>query len=107
MRQLAGRKNILITEWGPYDFRYPIIWNTNPTDTSDTMKFDLIGPKGKWAIKRFKGVQNISAIKGEFPATITAQKIKGERTDILIELEYTGSAITTPFGETIASRQTV
>jgi parallel beta-helix repeat protein len=99
----AGRKNIMITEWGPYDFNSPIIWNTNPTDTSDIMKFDLLGPKGKWHIKNFRGVQNISANKGEFPASITAQKIKGERTDIFIELEYNGSAITTPFGDKIAA----
>src|SRR5206468_12620904 len=66
-------------------------------------KFDLTGPKGKWKIKSFKGVSAISAMKGEFPATITAQKIKGGRTDILMELEYTGSSITTPFGETIAA----
>ena len=101
--KFAGRKNIMITEWGPYDFRSPIIWNTNPTDTIDTMKFDLIGPKGKWKIKNFKGVSAISAMKGEFPASITAQKIKGERTDISIEVEYIGSPITTPFGETIAA----
>lgn len=100
--KLAGRKNILITEWGPYDFRSPVIWNTNPTDTGLIMKFDLLGPKGKWVVKSFRGVKNISATKGEFPATITAQKIKGERTDIFIELEYTGEAITTPLGEAIA-----
>ena len=99
----AGRKNIMITEWGPYDFNSPIIWNTNPTDTSDIMKFDLLGPKGKWQIKNFRGVKNISATKGIFPASITAQKIKGERTDISIELEYAGSAITTPFGEKVAA----
>ncbi len=101
--KLAGRKNILITEWGPYDFRYPIIWNTNPTDTSDIMNFNLIGPKGKWQIKSFRGLQNISVSQGEFPATITAQKIKEERTDIFLELEYSGSSITTPFGETIGA----
>ena len=99
----AGRKNIMITEWGPYDFNSPVIWNTNPTDTTEIMKFDLIGPKGKWQIKSYKGVQDISTTKGEFPATITAKKIRGERTDIFIELEYTGSAITTPFGEKIAA----
>lgn len=99
---LAGRKNILITEWGPYDFRSPIIWNTNPTDTTTTiLKFDLLGPKGKWKIKRFKGVKDISARSGEFPATITATKIAESRTDILIELEYIGSAMTTPFGQII------
>ncbi|HYK55483.1 MAG TPA: hypothetical protein VEV15_03325 [Flavisolibacter sp.] len=43
--RLAGRKNIMITNWGPYDFRYPVMWNTNPADTSGTMQFDLLGPK--------------------------------------------------------------
>ena len=72
----AGRKNIMITEWGPYDFRSPIIWNTNPTDTSGLMKFDLLGPKGKWKIKKFKGVKDISLMNGTFPATVTAIKIR-------------------------------
>ena len=103
----AGRKNILITEWGPYDFRYPIIWNTNPVDSSDAMTFNLIGPKGRWVIKNSRGVQNISMNTGEFPSTITAQKISGDKTDILIELEYTGSSITTPFGETIPAQSAV
>jgi len=101
--QLAGRKNILITEWGPYDFRSPIIWNSNPTDSGSIMKFDLIGPKGKWVIKSSRGVQNISASNGEFPVTITAEKKKESRTDILIELEYRGATMTTPFGEMIPS----
>jgi parallel beta-helix repeat protein len=89
---LAGRKNIMMTEWGPYDFRSPIIWNTNPTDTTGLMKFDLLGPKGKWKIKRVKGVKDISLMNGTFPAAITAVKTAGTRTDILIELEYIGSA---------------
>ena len=93
----------MITEWGPYDFRYQIIWNTNPTDTTGIMKFDLIGPKGKWKIKRFKGVKDISLMNGTFPAAITATKIASDKIDILIELEYIGSAITTQFGQTIAA----
>jgi hypothetical protein len=101
--RLAGRKNILVTEWGPYDFRSPIIWHNNPTDTSELMKFDLLGPKGKWKIKAVRGVKNISRMNGVFPATITATKIPGDRTDILIQLEYTGEAITTPFGQPIGS----
>lgn len=106
VNELAGRKNIMITEWGPYDFRSPIIWNTNPVDTSDRMHFNLLGPKGEWKIKSFQGVENISSLSGEFPATITAQKIKGDRIDIKIELEYKGPAIITPFGEIIASGKT-
>jgi len=101
--QLAGRKNILITEWGPYDFRSPIIWNTNPADTGDSMTFDLIGPKGKWIIKKTRGIQDISLKSGQFPATIRVKKIRGTKTDIKIELEYTGVSIVTPFGELIAA----
>jgi Periplasmic copper-binding protein (NosD) len=102
---LAGRKNILMTEWGPYDFRSPIIWNTKPVDTTDALQFDLLGPKGKWRIKSFRGVQNISSMEGEFPATITAQKGKGGHTEILIVLEYTGPAFTNPFGKPIAANK--
>ncbi len=99
---LSGRKNILITEWGPYDFRSPIIWNTNPTDKSDTVKFDLLGPKGKWKIKSFKGIKNVSAMNGTFPASITASKIPGDKIDIFVQLEYIGEKTTTPFGHAIA-----
>jgi parallel beta-helix repeat protein len=101
----AGRKNIHITEWGPYDFRYPLIWNTNPTDTTGEMKFEILGAKGKWKIKSSKGVENISLTNGAFPATITAQKIKSDKTDIQLNLEYTGAVFTTEFGETIAANK--
>jgi hypothetical protein len=102
---LAGRKNILITEWGPYDFRSPVIWNTNPTDTSSIMKFDLLGPKGKWKVKSFCGVKDISVMSGDFPGSITATKLVESRTDILIKLEYVGSAITDLFGRNIVAGQ--
>lgn len=101
--RFAGRKNIRMTEWGPYDFRSPIIWNTNPTDSTGLMQFDLLGPKGKWKIKKLKGVNNVSAMEGEFPASITANKTGQGTTDIVIELEYTGMAITTPMGQEIAA----
>ncbi len=100
---LAGRKNIMITNWGPHDFRSPIIWHTNPLDTTGVMKFELIGPKGKWKIKKFSGVKDISAMNGTFPASITATKSKGAKTDILMQLEYIGQKIITPFGETIGA----
>jgi len=99
----AGRENIRITEWGPYDFRSPIIWNTNPTDTSSIIKFDLVGPKGKWKIRSFKGIKNISVTQGIFPASISAEKIISNTTDIVIEVEYAGESVVTPFGETVAA----
>jgi len=97
--KFRGRKNILITEWGPYDFRYPLIWNTNPADKSDTMHFDLLGPSGNWKIKYFKGVKNISNMSGTFPSSIIAIKTRTDITDIVIELEYRGASYTSVFGE--------
>ena len=101
MGKLAGRKNILVTEWGPYDFRSPVIWNTNPMDTSGLMQFDIKGPGGKWKVKSYKGLDSISGRSGTVPATITARKTKGEKTDVNIQLEYVGDEIKTPFGETV------
>jgi hypothetical protein len=101
----TGRENIRITEWGPYDFQYPLIWNTNPADTSGEMKFEILGPGGNWKIKSVRGVENISAGTGTFPARITARKIKSVVTDIEIVLEYTGPSFTTQFGEIIAKNK--
>jgi parallel beta-helix repeat protein len=94
----AGRKNIMMTEWGPYDFRSPVIWHTNPSDSSDLLTFDLLGPKGKWKIKNSRGVQEFSATEGDLPAKITARKKEAAGTDIRIELEYTGTELISPFG---------
>src|SRR5690606_20180566 len=101
--EYAGRKNIRMTEWGPYDFRSPVIWHTNPSDTSGIMHFEILGPAGNWKIKSAKGVDSITTSGITFPATITAKKQKAPKTDILIELEYTGEEIVTPFGQTIAA----
>jgi hypothetical protein len=103
--RLAGRKNIMITDWGPYDFRYPVLWNTNPADTSGTMQFDLLGPKGKWKIISVKGVDSVSVKKGSFPAKITVQKQKQSKTDIEIIAEYTGEAFTDQFGNKQAAKK--
>ena len=96
--KLAGRKNIMITEWGPYDFRYPVIWNTNPADTSNTLHFDLLGPRGKWKIVEARGVEGLSAKTGSFPAKITGQKSSRVKADIEITVEYTGEAFVDQFG---------
>jgi len=102
MGKLSGRNNILVTEWGPYDFRSPIIWHANPVDSSGTMQFDIKGPAGRWRIKSYRGVDSISAKSGTLPATINAKKVSAEREDINIQLEYLGDQITTPSGRTVA-----
>ncbi|MGE5108691.1 MAG: right-handed parallel beta-helix repeat-containing protein, partial [Sphingobacteriales bacterium] len=95
-----GKKEIRITEWGPYNFQYPIVW-LNKIDSSGLMHFDILGPKGTWKLKSIKGVENISVKSGEFPAVITAMKLSNAE-ETLIKLEYTGPSFTTQLGEKIS-----
>ena len=98
-----GKKEMRITEWGPYNFQYPIIW-LNKIDSNGLMNFEILGPKGKWKIKNSKGIDNISAQSGKFPAAITA--IKSSNTEeTLIELEYVGPNFTTQLGEIIPAQK--
>jgi hypothetical protein len=99
--KFAGRKNIMITEWGPYDFRYPIIWNTNPTDTSGIMQFDVLGPKGKWKLISVKGVEMDIMAVDTFPNKFSAKKLPAQKTDIEIVAEYFGTSFTDQFGNKI------
>lgn len=101
--KLAGRKQIRMTEWGPYDFRYPIMWQTNPAGNHDTLELEVLGPPGKWQIRSMRGLSWISAKTGEFPATLKAVASKGVRTDIEIALDYKGTAVTTALGLQVAA----
>ncbi|MGG9963669.1 right-handed parallel beta-helix repeat-containing protein [Ferruginibacter sp. SUN106] len=92
---MPGRKNIHITEWGPYDFHYPILF-LKKIDSNNIYHFDVLGPAGKWKIKNTNDVTGITTTSGIFPAEITAQKT-GE--DVQIEMEYTGPAFKDQFGK--------
>ncbi|MET0466105.1 MAG: right-handed parallel beta-helix repeat-containing protein, partial [Chitinophagaceae bacterium] len=101
----AGRKNIRMTEWGPYNFSYPIIWNTNPVDKSGWMEFELLGPEGNWSVKEVRGLDSLSIRRGSLPATIRAKRQEsGPASDILLKMDYAGKAFTDPFGKNVAAR---
>lgn len=91
----SGRDQIRITEWGPYNFRYPILF-LKKIDSNQVYYFDVLGPTGKWKIINSKAVQHISLTEGRFPAEITAQK---NGTDVQLELKYMGEAFTDQFGK--------
>lgn len=95
-----GKKSIMMTEWGPYNFGYPILWWTD-TDASGKMNFEIKGPSGRWEVKRLRGVALLSSAKGTLPGTLQVQKKAGDNHPITIELEYTGESFVSPFGETI------
>jgi parallel beta-helix repeat protein len=92
-----GKKYIMMTQWGPYSFNYPILWKEK-ADSTGKMYFDMIGPAGKWKITNIKGASNPSALSGAFPDRLVVQKDTAGITAIDIELEYQGEAVTSPFG---------
>ena len=92
---LRGKQYMMMTEWGPYDFRSPILW-WKKTDGS-TMYFDILGPEGTWKVKTAKGVKDISSLKGTVPGKLSFVKESGE--NIMIELTYDGKEVISPFGE--------
>ncbi len=91
----GGRNQIRITEWGPYDFRYPIIFLKN-IDSNNTYHFEILGPIGSgWAIRNYKDLRHITGMDGAFPAEISAQKTGN---DVQLQLEYNGEGFTGRFG---------
>ena len=82
-----GREKMLINEWGPYNYNYPLIWLNGII--KDTFHFNILGPTGKWHIKETKGFSEISSNTGK-----TGDKIWGLRNldeDMIhFVLEYNG-----------------
>ena len=91
----SGKDQIRITEWGPYNFRYPIIF-LKKIDSNNVYHFDVLGPGGKWKINSTNDVAGITTTSGNFPAEITAQKTGN---DVQIVMDYNGQPFTDQFGK--------
>jgi len=92
-----GKKEMRITEWGPYDFRYPLLWLTD-IDSSGQYHFEVLGPKGNWELTATDGFTIIDKGSNSFPSTITAtaQKTQAQRA---IRLQYKGPGYRDQFGK--------
>ncbi|NNF34479.1 MAG: hypothetical protein HKN68_10245, partial [Saprospiraceae bacterium] len=66
--QQEGRDKILVNEWGPYNYSYPLIWLQNIRQ--DTLELSVMGPKGKWSIKSMEGIRSVSSEGGNINDTI-------------------------------------
>jgi parallel beta-helix repeat protein len=99
-----GKKSIMMTEWGPYNFGYPILWWTR-TDSSGKMYFDVTGPVGIWKIKSVQGVKILSASSGKVPGTIEVHREPDNKIPVKIELVYNGEKVISPFGKVTSRGQ--
>lgn len=109
---LRGRKYILVNEWGPHDFRSPILWQrgteqvTTSTGVKQTWeKLEIIGPPGTWRVVSDRGVAELSARSGSSPGFLSFRPRQGSGADVFLELEYVGEQVVTPFGRTIPKGQ--
>jgi PA14 domain len=101
----TGRDYMLIDEWGPYDFRSPVLWpRSRRSDPVQT--FELLGPPGEWRIKGADGAESFSRASGTHqaggaPDLIEVTRASGATVNMVIELEFTGDAVTDRFGQRI------
>jgi parallel beta-helix repeat protein len=94
------RSAIIVTEWGPYDWRSPLLW---PVDSSRRTPLPLrvLGPAGTWRVVGRRGIARISREHGEVGDTIVVTPAS-EHDDWRLTLEYRGrGAITSPRGAVI------
>jgi parallel beta-helix repeat protein len=98
----SGKSQIRITEWGPYDFKYPVLFLKN-IDSSHRYHLDVLGPKGgQWRLISSKDIRYYKQTEGSFPAEIIAEKT-GD--DVMVNMEYNGEGFTDQFGKTIVLHQ--
>lgn len=91
-----GRKFILVNEWGPYDFKSPILWPRGK-NADGSLRFEILGPKGTWNATTFRGA-TLSPSRGTVPGFVNVRMAPGKATDLLLDFEYRGAVVVSPFG---------
>ena len=98
-----GLEEIRITNWGPYNFDYPLIWLTN-IDSTGRYHFEVLGNEAaSWRLHSISGFTMIDNLSGAFPATFTAVPINNSDSKTAtknIVFEYTGPEYKNAFGVT-------
>jgi parallel beta-helix repeat protein len=62
------RSAIIVTEWGPYDWSYPLLW---PLDSTRALPLRLrvLGPTGQWRVAGRRGIGRVSKASGQLDST--------------------------------------
>lgn len=114
---LRGWRYILVDNWGPYDFRRPLLWperkplsgeaprpgansasgsgRPRPQKPAETgpARYEILGPKGRWRLVSAEGA-TLSATSGTVPGFVTIETVPGRVGTTKVELEYIGEATT-------------
>jgi parallel beta-helix repeat protein len=85
------RSAIIVTEWGPYDWSYPLLW---PADSSRAvpLRLRVLGPPGSWRVVARRGIARVSSEVGRLGAsgadTIVVTPASGSERDWELTLEH-------------------
>jgi hypothetical protein len=92
--ELRGRRWILVDEWGPYDFQSPRLWPRKvpgAIESEGRIRFELLGPPGRWRVKSSTPGLILSESSGSVPGELMIQAPPSLSGLIKVELEYIGS----------------
>ncbi len=90
---LRGRQYILVDQWGPYDFKSPILWPRGQNADKTGYKFTILGPEGRWKLVKADG-DKTSNDEGTVPGSIEVTMPAGKAINLNLVLQYTGKATT-------------
>ena len=109
---LRGQRYILVDQWGPYDFRSPLLV---PRETvadgpagAVRRRFEILGPIGHWRLVSRSGILSLSKNAGVVPGFVDVDLPAKQAAQTDIKLEYIGGATTdyrglvTPAGKPLA-----
>ena len=98
----VGLQEMRITNWGPYNFEYPLVWLTN-IDSTGRYHFEVLGNlTASWRLHSISGFTIVDSLTGVFPAVFTAIPTKGSARSIAFE--YNGPDYKNQFGVTEKTR---
>lgn len=99
-----GKEQIRITEWGPYNFGYPLLW-LSAIDSAGLYYFEVLGPQtlpsdssSNWQTETVSGFEIINKGGSHFPSFIVARPVTGAQVPV-IKLRYNGPAFLDTFGK--------
>ena len=95
---VRGRKYMIVNEWGPYNFTYPLLW-LRSIDGS-VRNFSLFGPQGNWELARARGFDEINPQRGSLPAALRAVRVP-DSARMVIDLTFIGETFVDQLGDTV------
>jgi parallel beta-helix repeat protein len=99
---LRGRRYIFVDEWGPYDFRRPLMITREPllTDGGAPREYDILGPAGTWRLKAASPGVKLSKSSGTVPdrVVVTLPPTSGKAVQVKVDLQHHNGKALTAFG---------